>query len=143
MKTIKVIIESKIDHVPVLSKAVRAICSTLVQDEILLFNMELCIFEAVINVIKYVYKKQPGNYIEVITTLEKSEINLCVITPGISAVLPLPKKELEFDPKDINSIPESGMGLFLIHQIMDEVGVKKIENENMLLMKKYLSLSNQ
>lgn len=70
-KSIKLIIESKTNHVIPLARAVRAICGTDVQDEILLHNLELRLFEAVMNVIKHVYHLKPGNFVEIIVKLEE------------------------------------------------------------------------
>ena len=43
-------------------------------------------------------------------------------------------KELIYDENDINSLPEGGMGLFLIKEIMDEVYLKRINDLNVLTM---------
>lgn len=135
MYTIKLIVESKVDHVPILAKAVRAICNTVVEDEILLYNLELCIFEAVMNVIKHVYHLKAGNFIEIIVKISEIEIVFQVIDSGDKTFTPLSKAELNFD---IESLPESGFGLYIIYNIMDEVFLSTHENKNILLMKKHV-----
>lgn len=138
-KTIKITIKGKIDHVALLSKAIRAACSTVIQDEISLYNIELCIFEAVVNAIKHTSHKKNENYINAIVTIDQSEIIFQVINSGKHKSFLIPKKELDFDPKDLTSLPESGMGLFLIHHIMNKVVLKRSKKRSILLMHKKLS----
>ncbi len=138
-RSIKLIIESNIDHIPLLSKAVRSVCSTVIQDEVLLYNLELCLVEAVTNVIEHAYHQKLGNLVEVIVTFDENDIVFHVIDLGDKGVIPIPKKELDYNPKDVSSLPESGMGLFLIHRIMDEVHLSKKGKKNVLLMKKYVN----
>ena len=44
---------------------------------------------------------------------------------------------LEFDPRDLENLPEGGMGLFLIQQIMDKVSYNVKDNTDTLSMTKY------
>ena len=45
---------------------------------------------------------------------------------------------LEFDPEDLRSIPEGGMGLVIIKEIMDSTGYKTEDGKNHLTMTKKL-----
>ncbi len=137
-KDIKLIIESKKSLVPLLSKAVRSICNTVSEDEILLYSLELCIFETVINIIEHSYHHQPNHGIEVDVMLEEDAIIFHVTDSGDEVKYSLPSHDLEFDKNDIESIPEDGMGLFIIHRIMDEVTKHTIDGKNKFLMKKFL-----
>lgn len=141
-KDIKLIIESKKILVPILSKAVRSVCHTVVQDETLLYSLELCIFEAVMNVIEHSYHHQPNHGIEIDVMLEENTIIFQVMDLGEEVIYSLPSHDLEFDKNNINTYPESGMGLFLIHRIMDEVTKHKIDGKNKLVMKKHLNKNN-
>lgn len=137
-KDIKLIIESKKSLVPLVSKAVRSICHTVVQDETLLYSLELCIFEAVMNVIEHSYHHQSNHGIEINIMLEENAIIFHVIDSGDQVIFPIPNPDLEFDKENIKTLPESGMGLFLIHRIMDQVTRHKIDGKNKLFMKKHL-----
>jgi serine/threonine-protein kinase RsbW len=135
---IKLIIESKIDNIALLSKAVQAICSTVVNDAVMLYNIELCLVEAVSNVINHAYHRKPGNNVEVTVKVHDHHVIFQIIDNGDKAFPPVPKQELDYDSKDITTWPESGMGLFLIYRIMDEVSFSEHEGKNVLMMKKNL-----
>lgn len=134
---IKLIIESKIDSVALLSRAIRAICSTVLNDEIMLYNVELCLVEAITNVINHAYHRKPGNFVEVSVTIDDYHVNFQIIDSGDKAPIPPPKKELGFNANDLSTWPEYGMGLFLIYQIMDEVTFGEQEGKNILTLIKY------
>lgn len=133
---IKLIIESKIDSIALLSKAIRAICSTVMNDEVMLYNLELCLVEAISNVINHAYHRKPGNLVEVAVTVDDQHVTFQIIDSGNKISPPPPKKELDFNANDMTTWPESGMGLFLIYQIMDEVNFGEHEGKNVLTMKK-------
>lgn len=133
---IKLIIESKIAHIPLLSKAVQGICSVVVNDEILLYNIQLCLVEAVTNVIKHAYHLKPGNFVEVTVTLADRQVTIQIMDSGEKVSLPLPNKELVQNQDDFVALAESGRGLFLIHEIMDEVISSEYEGKNVFTMKK-------
>jgi serine/threonine-protein kinase RsbW len=137
-RSIKLIIESRIDDTALLAQAVRAVCYTVVQEETLLYKLVLCLVEAVTNVIKHAYHKEQGHFIEVRVTVSDEDVVFEISDDGDKAELPPPKKDLGIDPNDITSLPESGMGLFLIYQIMDEVLLSEKDKKNILLMRKHI-----
>ena len=137
-RSINLVIESKIDDIALLAQAIKAVCQTVVQDEIVLYNIVLCLVEAVTNVIKHAYHGKPGNFIEIKITVDDYSVAFEIMDNGDQADLPPPKNELSHDTNDITSLPESGMGLFLIHQIMDEILLSHKNEKNILYMKKLL-----
>ena len=48
-------------------------------------------------------------------------------------------RDLVFDPDDIDSIPERGMGLFIINKIMSKVEYRRTNNKNTFILIKHLS----
>lgn len=138
-KSIRLIIESKISHISLLAKAVQAVCSEEVKDEITLYNIQLCLVEAVTNVIKHAYHLKPGNFVEVIVGLDEQQVMIQIIDNGEKATPP-PVKELD-KHQDLSNLAESGRGLFLIDQIMDEVIWSDSEGKNILTLKKSLENS--
>lgn len=137
-RRVKLIIESKVNQITPLAKAVRAICSCLIQDELLLYHLELCTVEAVTNVINHSYHRKPGHFVEVIVSLDENQVKIQVIDTGEKGAKIHVKKELDYDPADISTLPESGMGLFLIHKIMDEVIFSDDQEKNIIVMRKQL-----
>lgn len=134
--SIKLSIDSKLDQVPPLGKAVRGICSCAIDDELTLYQLELCLVEAVTNVINHAYQRIPGKCIDVDVSLADKQITFQVSDNGDKNSRVIPKEELNYDPIDVSTLPESGMGLFLIHKIMDEVSYKDDHDKNVLIMKK-------
>lgn len=143
-KKIKLSIESHCENVPLIGAAINKLCSTLPFSEIDACSIELCVVEAVVNSIKHAYAEEPGH--EVIVTLSVYDTRLVieVIDTGKSMAPGLleERKEfaLEFDPNDIDAIPESGRGLAIIQGFMDDVGYQVKENGNYLTMIKVFDL---
>ena len=133
-KLIKLICDSRIDLVPLLGKAVKGICTSLNINEELLYQLELCIVEAINNVICHGYKNTLGHEIEVLVILKDDKITFQMTDNGFKNLNT--KRSLEFDPKVIDSLPESGMGLFIIQQIMDEVSHQEVAGKNVITMSK-------
>lgn len=103
----------------------------------ILNGIDICLTEALNNIIKHAYKGEKNNLIEVIVTKEKNFLELQLIDSGIprdSLVI----KELNFDPNDIDNLPESGMGLYLIKQLIDEMDYYSINGKNYFTLRKYL-----
>ena len=139
-RSIKLTIDSKIDDIELLSKSVRAICNTVINEEILLYNLELCLVEAVSNVINHGYHRKSGNAIEVIVTVDDRHVTFNILDSGDKLTELAPKKELMHSVKDLSSLPESGMGLFLINKIMDEISYCEQQNKNSMIMTKYFDV---
>lgn len=134
-KRIKLECESKVELVPILGKAVRGICSCCNLTEEFLFELELVLVEAATNVVIHAYEGKEGFLLEVIVSFTEEYITFQIIDSGIRNINKLHKPR--YDPENINSLPESGLGSFLIHQYMDEVDYKENCGKNELTLKKY------
>jgi serine/threonine-protein kinase RsbW len=82
-------------------------------------EVELSLAEALNNIIKHSYKGDETNKIDIKMGFENNRITITLIDYGESRQN-IKKPVLEFDPEDIDSLPEGGMGLFIIEQLMDE-----------------------
>ena len=100
------------------------------------FNLNLVIEEAVVNVINYAYPKEEHQYIYLSAQLHDDSIVLVLTDTG-----------KEFDPTlapeaDITLSAEEreigGLGIFLIRQIMNEVRYERIDGKNVLTLEKKL-----
>ena len=78
-------------------------------------EIELSLAEALNNIIKHAYKGDETNKIEIAMTYDDNKLTIKLIDNGIPRKN-LKKPVLEFDPNDIDSLPEGGMGLFIIEQ---------------------------
>ena len=100
----------------------------------IVFNLNLVLEEAVVNIINYAYPKE-----------DHQHIYLCAKMRDDSIVLVLTDTGKEFDP---TAAPEAdvtlsadergigGLGIFLIRQIMNEVKYERIEGKNVLTLEK-------
>lgn len=138
MKTLSKKIESRLELLDEFSKEFRLFCHDIVSDEKLIFNLELCLNEALTNAIRHAYHGKPGRFIEVVVDLDHHKIAMKIVHEGNSIPNFALGAKLDFDPNDIQSLPESGMGLFLIKKIMDEVSWKLNENRVELVMQKVI-----
>ena len=102
----------------------------------MVFNLNLVLEEAVVNVINYAYPQDKKESIYLSATLHKD-----------SVVFVLTDNGKEFDPTaapdaDITlsaqERPIGGLGIFLIRQIMNEVKYERIEGKNVLTLGKKL-----
>ena len=100
------------------------------------FNLNLVLEEAVVNIINYAYPKEDHQSIYLSATLHEGSIILVLTDTGV-----------EFDPTmapeaDITlsaeERPIGGLGIFLIRQIMNEVRYDRIDGKNVLTMEKKL-----
>ena len=102
----------------------------------IVFNLNLVLEEAVVNIINYAYPKEEHETIYLSAKLLEGSIVLVLTDTG-----------KEFDPTlvpeaDITLSAEEreigGLGIFLIRQIMNEVKYERIEGKNVLTMEKKL-----
>lgn len=134
--SVKVIFESKLAYLPILRKAVRGICSSIIENnEEFLQDIDLCLNEALSNVICHAYQNEPGHEIQVIVALYSHEIMIQIIDIGLKNT----NTEKPIESEHIDEIPnlsETGRGLLLMHQLMDEVTYKTEKEKNILILRK-------
>ena len=100
-------------------------------------SVEMCLMEALNNVIKHAYNGEQNHKIDVNVCIDSQLMEVQIIDEGVpreSLVI----KELDFDPNDIDNLPESGMGLFIIKQLMDELDYYTLNGRNYFTLRKYL-----
>ncbi|MBR5803937.1 MAG: ATP-binding protein [Bacteroidaceae bacterium] len=100
------------------------------------FNLNLVLEEAVVNVINYAYPKEEHQSIYLSATLHEGSIVFVLTDTG-----------KEFDPTQAPEAditlsaeerPIGGLGIFLIRQIMNEVKYQRIDGKNVLTLEKKL-----
>lgn len=140
-KTVNFLIDSKLENVPLAGIAVRGICKSLSLNEIDTYYLELCVVEAVNNAIKHAYNSEDGHAVEISITYSDREIVFNISDRGRKMNLYLPGF-LDFDPGELDRLPEHGMGLYIINSIIDEVVYRTDDNKNTLTMRKFLHYKN-
>ena len=99
----------------------------------ILADIEIALAEALTNIVKHGYHYENNHKIQL--SLYKSKKNIILeITDYSDEVKINFNKKLEYDPKDINSLPEGGMGLYLMKNCMTTLNLKRVDNKNILIM---------
>ena len=134
LKTINLIIDSDLEQVELMDSCVNKLTQIFLNDAHKAYDVELACVEAINNCIKHAYNNLPNNEVKLTFSAYNDRLEIMVIDKGIS--LPNLKLDvaLEFDPSDLENLPDGGMGLFLIQQIMDKVSYNVKDNTNTLSM---------
>ncbi len=99
--------------------------------------VEICLTEALNNVIKHSYNNDITKPIDLIVKKDSNYFEIIIIDKGLPREN-LVVSKLDFDPQDINNLPESGMGLYIIEQLMDEMKYFTKDGKNYFSLKKWL-----
>ena len=100
------------------------------------FNLNLVLEEAVVNVINYAYPKEEHQFIYLSARLHEGSIVLVLTDTGKEfdpTMVPEADITLSADERQIG-----GLGIFLIRQIMNEVRYERIDGKNILTLEKKL-----
>ena len=136
-KTIKLTIACHLEDIFLIGLATQAFCTYAPFSEVEAYQVQLAIEEAVANSIEHAYgTQQPEAEVELWVSFYLDRVVFQVRDRGLT--MPgLPRKELEFDPSDRQSLPEGGMGLYIIQSVMDEVNYSSTQGVNDLTMVKF------
>lgn len=132
----KLTIENQLEQLTLVASFVEELCEELGLDASLVFNLNLVLEEAMTNVIMYAFPEGGKHELELTAATEGGMLSLVVKDSGIA-----------FDPTAVPDAdvtltaeerPIGGLGIFLIRQIMDEVNYERVDECNILTMKKKL-----
>lgn len=135
MKKEQFLIDSSFGEISILSSKVRSFLLKLSVNEETINAVELSLVEALNNVVEHSYKMQKGNRVEVKIEIVADKIITQLYDWGIARTN-LNKARLEFDPNDIENLPEGGMGLFIIEQLMDKTEYYSENGKNTFILTK-------
>ncbi len=142
LRKIRLTIDSNLDDVSLVGIAVNRFATYAGVSEMDAFNIELCVTEAVTNCIKHAYGEQSGREVSVIFTLSKDEVVFEICDSGepmdaekLSHAALVPHRNKD---ERIDTLSESGRGLGIISEIMDDVSYGSEHGCNCLRVKKKL-----
>jgi serine/threonine-protein kinase RsbW len=98
-------------------------------------EMEICLVEALNNVVRHSYNKKPDNSIYLEVKLNEESAVFIIKDSGNSRT-DFTKPSLNFDPNDIANLPERGMGLYIIDRLMDKTTYRTENGKNIFTMVK-------
>jgi serine/threonine-protein kinase RsbW len=129
-------IVSEYAAVPEISRSIRDFLLDQKVEDHLCNAVEICLVEALNNIIKHAYKGDHSKTIDISVRKDSKSLELSMIDKGKPRES-LVVNELNFDPEDIQNLPEGGMGLFIIKQLMDEMNYYTINGKNYFTLKKW------
>lgn len=135
-KTIRLIIDNNLENVFLIGLSIQGLCSYAPFNEVDAYQVQLAVVEAINNVIKHAYGEQSHHTVELSVSLHWNRMVFVVLDRG-KKFSDFPKQELKFDSQDLQSLPEEGMGIFIIQNVMDEIQYQSDQGINLLKMVKY------
>jgi serine/threonine-protein kinase RsbW len=136
-------IDSRMACVGPLAERVRATCLELGMTAVAAGEVELSVVEAVNNAIEHAYELSESGRVEVTVARQGSRLHIEVHDGG----RPMPAETLarvrvpRVDPTDTPSLPEGGMGLYVLTQLMDAVSYESRAGRNALIMERWIDRS--
>jgi serine/threonine-protein kinase RsbW len=136
-RRIKLIIDSNLDNVPLVGTSINKLCSTLALNEVECCEIEICVVEAVNNAVIHAYGREKGHEVEVVFSIYHEQIVIEIKDNGKSLKDRTPPT-LDFDPRDRQNLPVGGMGLFIIHKVMNKVHYSTYKGVNTFTLTKVI-----
>jgi anti-sigma regulatory factor (Ser/Thr protein kinase) len=136
VRTIRVTIDSDLAEVRQVRRALSALVGEGPLSPEEWYQVKVCIAEAANNAIIHAYGRQGGHPVEV----EVERLADRVVCRIADFGKPMPegawrkKPQLDYCPKDVAGLPEGGMGLYIMHQVMDQVEYASEGGRNVLTL---------
>lgn len=144
MGRFRLTVDSNLNNAFLVSVFVRAVCDRLGMTREDTCSVDVCVVEAVTNVMKHAYLGAPGKEVSVEISATTERLDLYVRDQGQGmpeehrAKLLNGSQVLDFDPSNLEGVPEGGMGLQIIHQLIDEAAYSTEGGTNCLRLTKFL-----
>lgn len=129
-----IILANDLSEISRLCQFVEAVGEEFALSPDIVFNLNLVLEEAVVNVINYAYPKEEHESIYLSAHLHEGSIVFVLTDTGKAfdpTAAPDADVSLSADERQIG-----GLGIFLIRQIMNEVKYERIEGKNVLTLEK-------
>lgn len=141
-RKVKMVIDSNLEDIPLIGIAVNRFSTYAAFSETDAFNIELCVVEGVTNAIKHAYGEQRGQEVIIQFSLSSKEAVFEICDRGN----PMDPEKLKravlnrssSEKNTVYGISESGRGLGIMKEIMDEVTYRSENGYNCLTLKKSL-----
>ncbi|OIP88862.1 MAG: hypothetical protein AUK55_15475 [Syntrophobacteraceae bacterium CG2_30_61_12] len=141
-KSIKLVIDSNLEMVFLVGLAVKALCSHAPLSEVAVYQVELSVIEAVNNAIKHAYGNEKGHEVEIWVSLHVDRLTFQIGDSGRS-MNEIHAPAMDYDPGDLEALPESGMGLYIMQSVMDRVEYHRRGERNVLTLSKFFEKNSE
>ena len=111
-------ITSEYHNISLVSKKINSFLKKEKVDQEIIDPVLISLMEALNNSIEHSYKEEQGNAIDIIVSVLQTKVEIDILETGFARTN-FDKPSLEFDPDDLDNVPEGGMGLFIIDSLMD------------------------
>ena len=124
-----------IENLPLLREFIEKACFQMELSDDLTFAFKLSVDEACTNIITHGYRDQEIGPIRLVFTRDSDRVKLSIYDAGISFDPEHPPEvdtQADWDEREVG-----GLGLFIIHEMIDEVSYERVsEKENLLTLTK-------
>jgi serine/threonine-protein kinase RsbW len=128
------VIQNNLRQLEILIEQISAFCTQVGIPENLFFDIRLAIEEAVSNTIRHGYDDQQSHSISLRTEMRHGNLFL-QIEDDAKAFNPLEAADPDLN-LPIEEKQPGGLGIYLIKAMMDDVEYERVDNKNILKMKK-------
>ena len=148
MSRLRITVDSDLADLFLVSLVIQGVCNHLGMEAEEASSLDLCVIEAATNVIKHAYRGTAGHDVSVEIGFTRERVDVAVRDQGVS----MPEEQLrklrdgsrvlEFDPANLEAVPEGGMGIEIIRRGMDEASYSTQGGTNCLRLTKFLRRSH-
>lgn len=141
-------INSDLEDVSLLAVAINRICYFLGLGDARSNEAELCIVEAVTNVIRHSYHREPGHRVDVEVETGADRVTFRITDNGTPMNAEQAERlihgtdAVESDSLEADLLAEGGRGLRIIHELMDEVAYRIERDKHHLTLVKRIKEIN-
>ena len=125
-----------IEQVPQLADFVDMVCEEVGFDPSIAIQMNLAIEEAVVNVMSYAYPVSTVGNVNIEAQADDDCLTFTIIDNG-TPFDPTAKSEVD-TTLSAEERPIGGLGIHLVRQLMDSINYERIDNKNILTLRKKL-----
>ena len=130
-----------IETIPELNMFVDRVCESVGFDMATTASLNLAMEEAVVNVMNYAYPKSLKGLITIRAIANDARLKF-IITDSGTPFDPTTKEDADIT-LSATERPIGGLGIYLVRQIMDSVNYERIDDMNVLTLRKKLSTNNE
>jgi serine/threonine-protein kinase RsbW len=130
IRTINLSIDSSLENVAMIGTSIYNLLRLFKFSKIQSNRIEVAVVECVTNAIRHSYNNQPGHPVELVFSYHPQLLTIDIINFGKPIDRSKINPVLNFDPRDLRTIPQGGMGLYLIYRIMDKVIINTKEGRS-------------
>lgn len=138
MAITKFSITSEYHNISLVSKKIQSFLESENVGEKIIDPILISLMEALNNSIEHSYIEEQGNNIDIIVSVLQTKVEIDILETGIARTN-FEKPKLQFDPEDLATVPEGGMGLFIIDSLMDSTSYTSQKGVNTTTFSKNLT----